>query len=295
MEFGRVEASQLDAIDLKLPKEAYGNSKVLRGNKCLHPQLYVGLSKWGKKEWVGTVYPKGTREAAFQEQYQQHFNAIEFNATHYKLPSEQDITRWLEKAQGREFKFCPKLYQGISHYGKLDDKQFLTGVFLKTVSGLGQHLGPVFIQVSDKFGPKRKEELFSYLQWLPKDIPFFLELRHPDWFTESLLDEVSATLKKLKIGWVISDTAGRRDAVHMQLTIPKAMIRFVGNDLHDTDFKRLDEWVSRIQYWVESGLEEAYFFIHSLDESHAPGLAQYFIHQLNKGCNAGLKEITFIT
>ena len=45
-----------------------------------------------------------------------------------------------------------------------------------------EHLGPIFVQVSDTFSPKRKEELFTYLTSLPKDLQFFLEVRHPDWF-----------------------------------------------------------------------------------------------------------------
>jgi uncharacterized protein YecE (DUF72 family) len=162
------------------------------------------------------------------------------------------------------------------------------------VQKLGKHLGPIFLQVSDKFGPVRKEELFDYLMTLPGDLQFFLELRHPDWFHPDMIEEVVNTLEKLKTGFVITDTAGRRDVAHMHLTIPKTMIRFVANDMHETDFKRLDDWILRIQYWMESGLEEVYFFVHSLNETFAPELAQYFIKGLNEQCDAELEEIQFI-
>jgi hypothetical protein len=72
------------------------------------------------------------------------------------------------------------------------------------------------------------------------------------------------------------------------------MIRFIGNDLHPSDFKRLDDWVSRIKYWVDGGLKEVYFFVHCLNETFAPELSQYLIKQLNEKCEAGLKEIEFI-
>lgn len=36
--------------------------------------------------------------------------------------------------------------------------------------------------------------------------------------------------------------AGRRDVAHMNITVPKTMIHFVANDLHETDYKRLDDW-----------------------------------------------------
>jgi uncharacterized protein YecE (DUF72 family) len=294
MDFGRVEFSKLQDINFKLPKEPYSNSTVLNGRPSSDSKFYVGLTKWGRKEWIGRLYPKGTKERSFQQEYQKHFNAVEFNSTHYKLPSEQDIERWLEKAKGSDIIFCPKVYQGISHFGSLSDKQFLTDVFMTSIRKLGNHLGPVFLQVSDKFGPKRKEELFTYLITLPRDIQFFLELRHPEWFHAPVINELVQTLQKLKIGFVITDTAGRRDIVHMNLTIPKTMIRFVANDLHITDFKRLDDWILRIKYWLHSGLQEVYFFMHSVDERYAPELANYLIKGLNERCEAGLKEIKFI-
>jgi uncharacterized protein YecE (DUF72 family) len=294
MDFGRVEFSQLSDINFKLPKEPYSNSNILKGRPLRSPKFYVGLAKWGRKEWIGKIYPKGTKEKDFQQEYQKHFDVLEFNSTHYKLPSDQDIDKWLEKANDCNLIFCPKVYQGISHFGSLSDKQFLTDVFLKSLRKFGNHLGPVFLQVSDKFGPKRKEELFNYLTTLPRDLQFFLEVRHPDWFQLPTLNDLIYTLQKLKIGFVISDTAGRRDVAHMHLTVPKTMIRFVANDLHETDFKRLDGWILRIKYWVESGLEEIYFFVHSLNEKFAPELAQYLIKGLNEHCNAGLREIQFI-
>lgn len=295
MDFGRVEFSKLHEINFKLPKEPYTNSSVLKGKPTTRPKFYVGLAKWGRKEWIGKLYPKGTKEKDFQREYQKRFNAIEFNSTHYKLPSEDDLKRWLGNANNSGIVFCPKVYQGISHFGTLNDKQFLTDTFVKIISKFGNHLGPAFLQLSDKFGPKRKEELFAYLITLPGDLQFFLELRHPDWFKPSVMNELVTTLQKLKIGFIITDTAGRRDVAHMNLTIPKTMIRFVANDTHPTDFLRLDDWISRIKYWVDGGLQEMYFFMHSLNETYAPELANYLIKGLNENCNAGLEEIEFIS
>ncbi len=43
-------------------------------------------------------------------------------------------------------------------------------------------------------------------------------------------------LRNLGMGLIITDTAGRRDVVHMHLPVPRALIRFVGNSLHPTDY-----------------------------------------------------------
>ena len=43
------------------------------------------------------------------------------------------------------------------------------------------------------------------------------------------MDRYYTKLRELKIGTIITDAAARMDVLHMQLTIPKAFIRFVGN------------------------------------------------------------------
>ncbi|MFX7548789.1 DUF72 domain-containing protein, partial [Acinetobacter baumannii] len=89
------------------------------------------------------------------------------------------------------------------------NKKFLSDEFLRGVVAFKENLGPIFVQVSDSFSPKRKEELFTYLKSLPKDLQFFLEVRHPDWFLkDELANELYSFLKDNNIGIVITDTAG---------------------------------------------------------------------------------------
>lgn len=293
MDFGRVPDKQLNKIDFSLPAEPAMNQLVLKGKKAKNPAVYIGCAKWGRKEWVGKIYPKGTKEANFFDEYVKHYNSIELNATHYKLYKPADLQKWIGKVKGKNFKFAPKVYQGISHFGSLKDKQFLTDSFLQSIVTFGKHLGPVFLQVSDKFGPKRKEELFEYLGSLPKDVQFFLEVRHPDWFLPPIGEELFQKLKKLKIGAVITDTAGRRDCCHMHLTIPKTFIRFVGNSLHKSDFRRIDAWVDRMNFWLENGIKEINFFMHMHDEATSPELTVYLVDQINKKCGLDLNKPRF--
>jgi uncharacterized protein YecE (DUF72 family) len=281
MDFGRIPEEAL-AEDLKLAEDPKANAKVLKGKPAKKAKVYMGCAKWGRKEWIGKIYPKGTKDANFLDEYVKHYNSIELNATHYKLFKESEIRKWTEKVNGRDFKFCPKVYQGISHFGNLAGKQILTDAFLQSILAFGEHLGPVFFQVSDRFSPKRKEELFQYLQSLPKDLQFFMEVRHPDWFDPEQLQELLGELKKLGIGTVITDTAGRRDCCHMHLTIPKAFIRYVGNSLHPTDYTRIDDWVHRLGSWLSRGMKEAYFFMHMHDEAYSPELSVYLAEKMNK-------------
>lgn len=294
MDFGRVDETDLNGVDFSLPPEPAFNKKVLPGKKAKDPQIFVGCAKWGRKEWIGKIYPKGTKDAQFLDEYVKHYNSIELNATHYKLYKPEDIQKWLNKAKGRSFKFAPKVYQGISHFGSFNDKQFLTDTFLGSVAEFGEYLGPIFLQVSDKFAPKRKQELFDYLAKLPKDVQFFLEVRHPDWFKDPNTQELFQTLRNLNIGAVITDTAGRRDVCHMHLTIPKTFIRYVGNSLHPTDYTRIDAWIDRMKYWIDNGLQEIHFFMHMHDEAFSPELTVYLVQKLNKACNLQLQVPQFI-
>jgi uncharacterized protein YecE (DUF72 family) len=295
MEFGRVPEEQLNDIDFSLPAEPTGNKKILGGKKTKDVKVYLGCAKWGRQEWVGKIYPPKTKEKNFLQHYVEHYNCIELNATHYKIYGEKGIRKWAEKAKGKDFKFCPKMYQGVTHRGSLKGKEFLTNEFFRGIVGFGEHLGPIFVQVSDTFSPNRKKELFDYLASLPKDLQFFLEVRHPAWFSKpDIQKEVFETLASLNMGAVITDTAGRRDCAHMHLTIPKAFIRYVGNSLHPSDYTRSDAWVQRMKYWLDHGLEELYFFMHMHDEAKSPELTIYLVDKMNRECGLNLIKPKFI-
>jgi uncharacterized protein YecE (DUF72 family) len=187
------------------------------------------------------------------------------------------------------------MYQGVTHRGSLKGKDFITNEFFRGIVGFEEYLGPIFVQVSDTFSPKRKEELFDYLKSLPKDLQFFLEVRHPDWFAkENIHNELFETLKEINIGAVITDTAGRRDCAHMHLTIPKVFIRYVGNSLHESDYTRCDVWVDRMKYWLDHGLQELYFFMHMHDEATSPELTVYLVDKMNKEIGLNLIKPKFI-
>ena len=157
------------------------------------------------------------------------------------------------------------------------------------------HLGPVFLQVSESFSPAQKDALFSYLSSLPKDLDFFLELRHPAWFADTR-DKESwfATLRELKIGAVITDAPGRRDVAHMYLTLPKIFVRFVCNSLHASSIARTNDWIRHIQKWMDTGLEEAYIFLHPGDDAAIPELASTWIREVNEHCGLDLPNPTLI-
>jgi uncharacterized protein YecE (DUF72 family) len=294
MDFGRTDTVLLNDIDFKLPAEPLFNKTALPGRRAKAPAVYLGCAKWGRKEWVGKIYPKGTKEKDFLQQYVHHYNSIELNATHYQVHPAL-ISKWAATTAGRGFKFCPKVPQDISHYRQLVNAGEATTAFLGEMQAFGDQLGPIFLQLSDRFGPNRKDTLFTYLAALPTDLRFYLEVRHPDWFADPHHShDLFHTLQNLGIGAVITDTAGRRDCAHMHLPVAGALIRFVGNSLHPTDYTRVDDWVNRLAYWLEHGLEELYFFMHMHDEAFSPELTVYLVDQLNARCGLSLEKPVFV-
>ena len=291
MEFGRLEEQELTQVNFALPPDAPENKKVLNGKPAANAKVFTGCGKWGISEWQGKLYPPKTRKTQFLDFYVEQYNAVELNLMHYEIYPPKTVADWAAKAGDSDFLFCPKMPRAITHENLFIDCDAVTEAFMNSIRAFGKHLGPVLIQVSEAFTTAYREDLFRYLSALPADIQFFVEVRNDGWFAQAeIRQEFTTLLKKLKMGWVITDTAGKRHCAHSELTIPHAFVRFTGNSMHPTDFTRVDEWMIRIKHWLDNGLESLYFFIHTHDEAYSPELSVYLTDQLNRVCGLQLKR-----
>ena len=299
MDFGFIPREQIASVDFSLPPDPALTDAVLNQNlKNPKPDVYIGCAKWGRKEWVGMIYPPKTKEALFLDEYVKHFNSIELNAVFYKMPEREQIRKWKQKAEQtkQDFKFCPKFTRSISHIKRLKNAEYDTGVYLESITEFGKYLGPLFLQLGDNFGPKNFDVLQAYLKHLPIDIDVFVEVRHPEWYSDaSARKHYFELLQKLNKGAVITDASGRRDCVHMEQPSASAFIRFVGNGLHPTDYTRIDEWVERLTDWSRRGLKSLYFFLHQHDEKDTPILADYTIRKFNEALGMNIELPKFIS
>jgi uncharacterized protein YecE (DUF72 family) len=301
MDFGKMTDEELVSVDFSLPPDGTQTSKVLSSlTPASDPQFYVGCAKWGRKEWLNMIYPPKVKEANFLDEYVKHFNSIELNAVFYSIPKADLIRKWKAKADENAvngFLFCPKFSRTISHMKRLKDADDATDQYLSSIYEFGEYLGPCFLQLGDNFSPASFDILEDYLNKLPVDLKVFVEVRHQSWFADPLYQtQLFEMLSRVKKGAIITDASGRRDCLHMEVTIPEVFIRFVGNGLahQASDFARVDEWVLRLKDWLERGLEKVYFFLHQHDEKDTPILANYTIQQFNKHLGAKVPEIKFL-
>ncbi|PRY14881.1 uncharacterized protein YecE (DUF72 family) [Pontibacter ummariensis] len=288
MDFGKL--SDISHVDFTLPPSHPRTLQLLQqSGNYEKPRVHVGLPVWVNKAWVGKYYPVRMPEKESLLWYGKQFNTIELNSTHYHIPSPDTIDRWRHMVP-HHFRFSPKFPQLISHEAALRSTQDVTAAFCASIAGLEERLGTSFLQLPPTFGPRQLSDLEAFVRFVPETIPFAIELRHPDWYADKVASqELFDVLEKHRVGTVLTDVAGRRDMLHMQLATPAAMVRFVGNGLHPTDYTRIDSWVVRLQEWFDHGLQELYFFVHEPDNTQAPELATYLIEQLNKVCGFDLK------
>lgn len=285
MKFGHILEKEQKHLDLHLPADHPDTLHLL--NNIKKPdrvvEVYCGCDKFGRKEWEGILYPKGTKERDYLKEYIKHFNSIELNSTFYNIEKE-NITEWTEKVP-EGFKFCPKVSRYISHLKRLKVEDDFLNNYLTTTSLMGERLGMPFMQMPENFGPKWLDRLEVFFNHVSESYPLAIELRNEKWYNDSeIFDQTFELFKNHNKTAVITDVGGRRDILHMRLTTPVAFIRFTGYGINQVTYSRIDDWVERLAKWIKLGLQEIYFFPHQEDETFTPISCHYFINRMNEKC-----------
>lgn len=275
MDFGKLPS--VDRVDFTLAPDPPQNAVLLGAlpPRVLAPVVYLGATGYNMKPWVGRWYPPGTKDKDFLAHYGRQFNTIEHNTTHYRIPDAATVRRWQEEVPV-DFRYCPKIPQTISHARDLGLSGREITLFCDAIRELKGTLGCCFIQLPPHFAVQQLPVLARFLEAFPADIPLAVEVRHPSFFQESpAAADFFQLLQSYRVATVITDVAGRRDVCHLRLTAERVLIRFVGNQLHPSDYTRVQDWAARLALWCTAGLREAYFFCHEPDNVLAPDLAAF--------------------
>ncbi|MGQ9865407.1 MAG: DUF72 domain-containing protein [Pseudanabaenaceae cyanobacterium] len=248
--------------------------------------IQIGCAVWVCRDWLGTVYPKGTPERDFLRWYGQRFPTVETNATFYALPAAATLARWREETPAH-FRFWVKVPQTISHRGPLQTQVAAAQVWLARIRELGDRLGGIFLQLPPGYGPKQYADLQAFATSdIPWPCPLAIEVRHPQWFGTAAGDRLDAWLHHRGITRVLLDTRPIYDgeAVPQQRPKPRLplqvaatadtiVVRYISHPDGDRNQPYLEAWAQQLQTWQQQQ-KHVYFFVHCPIEGRSPTHAQ---------------------
>ena len=281
VKYGKIPEEEWDevlpGVDFSLPPDhVETRSGLVSDGAAASFEVRAGGTMWTIRPWRGSVYPAKAPQRTWPVHYGAAFGTIELNATHYRIHPPERMAEWAE-GMPADFRFCAKFPAIISHYRRFNDCVGPTDDFLAGLDALGGKRGPCFIQLPPHFAPHHGGKLVDYLRQWPGEFEVAVEFRHPGWFEGGPdAERVWAAMVDMGIGSVISDTALRRDAVHMRMTAPFLLLRFGGYEGHSSDRSRLADWCDRILSWRKQGLRSVDLLVHQPDSLQTPETCRLF-------------------
>jgi uncharacterized protein YecE (DUF72 family) len=210
-------------------------------------ELYVGTSGWSYPSWRPGFYPAGTKPADFLEYYAERFRTVELNTTGYRLPAEDQFSRWAELTPPG-FRFAPKLNVHL---------RSAFGTFAERVGLLGDRLGPIRLVV-----PAARDEglLELVLGSFDPSVRLAFDLRHDSWAgIETELPE---------------------NAVRVGALEGVARFRYVRLREPPYPDDQLTAWAGRLRPLLDDEIE-LYCYLRHEDEPTAPAYASRLIELLS--------------
>jgi len=164
------------------------------------PPLRIGTAGWSVPSQYLDLVPAG---GSHLERYAAIFNAAEINSSFHRPHRRATYERWAQSVPA-SFRFSVKLPRTITHDAALAGCEALLDRFADEVSGLGDKLGPLLVQLPPTSALERRlanrffRDLRSRL-----DTDVVLEPRHASWFAKGVDD----WLAKRRIARVAADPA----------------------------------------------------------------------------------------
>jgi uncharacterized protein YecE (DUF72 family) len=263
---------------------------------------YLGCPGWGMKSWVGRLFPAGTKQTDFLARYAEVFNTVEGNTTFYALPAADTVARWRDQVPDG-FRFCFKFPRTITHDKLLVDTAAEVTEFLDRVAILEHKVGTLFLQLPPRFGPGELPRLVTFLDALPRDFHYGVELRHDLFFAGGVEeDDAVATLRERGVELVMMDARGLHAGtdvetldvrqrkpnlpVVMRATADRPLIRCVPHASFDEGRHFVEPWARQVAKWIGDG-KTPYFFMHAPDDTFAPENAYAFHAMLREHADVG--------
>lgn len=147
--------------------------------------LYLGTSGWSYADWEGTLYPDALPSGSRLAEYVKRYATVEIDSTFYGTPRRSTVQNWREVAPDG-FLFAAKFPQEITHESNLVGAGSETNAFLRTMSELGDRLGPLLLQLPPSFTVEGMGVLEDFLEGLPEGFRYAVEVRYRSWLGSDL-------------------------------------------------------------------------------------------------------------
>jgi uncharacterized protein YecE (DUF72 family) len=245
--------------------------------------MYIGLPQWQHPAWNRI----GLRDLA---DYSRYFNCVEGNTTFYALPKAEIVHRWRDMT-GDNFRFCFKFPSAISHKAALRNCDADIKAFYDCLRPLEGRIGQLWLQLPAAFAPEHLGILWAFLDALPPEFTYGVEVRHLEFFAKGDAErQLNQGLHQRGINRTILDSRplhhakphspAIRDAqqkkpklpVHAVVTANNPLIRFIGGDVLADNQRWFESWQQRLPDWAQQ--HQPYLFIHTPDNSDSPQQAQ---------------------
>ena len=249
------------------------------------PNLLLGTQGWSYPSWVGSFYPEGKKAKEYLSEYANHFPTVEIDSTYYAIPKPSLVDHW-NRSTPETFLFSAKFPKQITHEKRLIDCENDVDLFLKSMSHLNGKLGPMVLQFDYTFRADQFEVLARFLERLPKELRYAVEVRHRGWLKREDFFELLSTHR---VALVLADIyyMPKLD----KTTTDFVYIRWLGNrnEVADDQYekiildktKELLHWSGVVKGFLDKNLRVfGYFNNHYM--GHSPGSIRIFLEMLRK-------------
>ncbi|MDR0302571.1 MAG: DUF72 domain-containing protein [Treponema sp.] len=166
-------------------------------------EIIIGTSGYYYDEWVGPVYPEGTKKKDYLACYSELFPTVELNFSYYQKPEAAKLAKMLSDG-GPNLTFSIKAHQTLTHEIEAHKWEGEATEYLKAIEPLleAKRLEAVLFEFPYKFhytpeNRKYLDRLLTYFQ----GVPVAVEFRTVDWYTEKVIE----TMKSRNVSLVSLD------------------------------------------------------------------------------------------
>jgi uncharacterized protein YecE (DUF72 family) len=239
----------------------------LRERLRMSGSIHIGTSGWSYKGWKNSFYPTDIPVKDHFGFYATQFSTVEINLTFYRLPTQQMVEGWRQKAPPG-FTYTVKGSRFITHTKKLRNLHGALNKFFEHIKPLKKHIGAVLWQLPPNLH-KDTPRLEKFLRQLPRSYPYAVEFRHPSW----LVPDTFELLRQRHAAYVSVSSL----AMPMNLTVTSntVYIRFhglQGGAAHDYTRQELEPWAEHIQTQAREG-KTVYVYFNNDSNVRAPANA----------------------